>query len=136
MSGYVTPFHKIEVDYDKCGNALPCLKCVHACIEHGQNCLVHVNTETPVLKDGFPKSLQDIPHSIRARDMMQCDGCQECIKACPKNALTFVPAKVHLPRAKVPQSPFIAQCSVLRDGTIVDADYVEELVYVEEPATV
>ena len=131
MEDYVTPVHHIEVDFDKCGNALPCLKCVHACIAQGQNCLVYVNTETPEVTKDWPKSLKDIPHSIRAREMMMCHGCQECVKACPKGALTFVPARAHLPRAVVPRSSYTPNCSILRDGTIVDDSYDEEIIYLD-----
>ena len=128
---YYTPMHNIVIDQEKCGNAYPCLACVHACIDHGQNCLMFINKETPQLGDNTPKSLADIPHIVKTYKMQECDGCQECIKACPKGALTFVPAKRHLPRAKIERPGVILNCPILKDGTnAIDPTWEEEIIYI------
>ena len=126
---YTTPMHELQIDLEACGDALPCLKCVHACINQGHNCIMFYNTETPVVTEDWPKKLSDIPHMIKTHAMWECDGCLACVEACPKKALSFVPAKVHLPRAVVQQPPAKINCTVLKDGTVVTEDYVEELIY-------
>lgn len=40
---YTTPMHNIIIDHEVCGNALECLNCVHACIDHGHNCIMFIN---------------------------------------------------------------------------------------------
>ena len=35
MEDYTTPRNRIYVDEDLCGNAIECLKCVQACLDHG-----------------------------------------------------------------------------------------------------
>ncbi len=130
---YTTPMHNIIIDHEACGNALECLNCVHACIDHGHNCIMFINTDTPVVTENWPKSLQDIPHMAKAMRMWECDGCQECVKACPKNAITFVPAKRHLPRAKIERPSYLLNCTVLADGSKCwEPDYEEKIVYIDD----
>ena len=130
---YTTPMHNVVIDTELCGNALECLKCVHACIDAGHNCLMFINTDTPVVTSEGPKSLQDIPHMVKAMRMWECSGCQDCVKACPKGAVTFVPAKRHLPRAKVERPGYVLNCTVLHDGRKTwEPDYVEEVIYVDD----
>lgn len=130
---YTTPMHNIIIDTEKCGNALPCLDCVHACIDHGHNCIMFINTDTPVVTPDGPKSLQDIPHMVKPMRMWECDGCQECVKACKKGCITFVPAKMHLPRAKLDRPASLLNCTVLADGSKCwDPSYEEKIIYVDE----
>ena len=131
MSEYRTPRHKIAVNQELCGDAIKCLKCVHTCLDHGPNCLGFVNQETPSLDENAPKRLEDIPHRIVTIGMYMCDGCQECIKVCPKDALTFIPAKLHQPRAVIRKASYNVNCTVLADGTVVGPDYEEEIVYIK-----
>lgn len=131
---YTTPMHKLIIDHEKCGNALTCLACVHACIDAGHNCIMYLNTDTPDIENNCPKSLQDIPHMAKPMRMWECSGCMDCVKACPKGAITFVPAKRHLPRAKVDTVPFVLNCTVLKDGTniFMTPDYVEEIQWIDD----
>lgn len=130
---YTTPMHNLVIDTELCGNALECLKCVHACIDAGHNCIMFINTDTPVVTKDWPKSLQDIPHMVKPMRMWECSGCMDCVNACPKKAITFVPAKRHLPRAKVDTPSYVLNCTVLHDGTKCwDPDYVEKIIYIDD----
>lgn len=119
MEEHVTPRYRIAVDEDACGNAIECLKCVRICLDHGPNVLGYMNKEAPDLDQFVPESLEDIDFKIISGFMINCDGCGQCIDACPRNALSLITPPPQIPRALIPRDGSIVLCGTLADGTEV-----------------
>jgi ferredoxin len=122
---YTTPRNRIYVDEEACGNAILCLKCVKVCLEHGPNLLGYANKDTPPVGEDAPKSLQEIDHKIVTRWMVLCDGCEECLRACPRGALSLVRPEPREPATRISRGDIVF-CHTLRDGTKVYPSGVEE----------
>jgi len=84
MEKYTTPRNRIHVNEAACGNAVSCLKCVTACLEHGPNLLGYLNKEIPPVGENAPKSLQEIDHKIITRWMILCDGWRNASRPVPR----------------------------------------------------
>ena len=116
--GQKTPKYTLKFDQEACGNAVLCLKCVHACRDHGVNCICFVNKATPPVGEGAPKDLKDIDHKVGAPFAIFCDGCGKCVEVCPKNAITLVKPEFRDPATRVSFGDLV-YCHTLRDGTKV-----------------
>lgn len=113
---YYVQRYKLEIDLEKCGNAVLCLQCVKACNHHGAKCISYVNRETPD-PDNQPKTLRDIHHIVGGGLMYNCDGCGLCVEACPKQCIRLIPPEPQLPRAVIPAKPATVRIVKLKDGT-------------------
>ncbi|MDD5171115.1 MAG: hypothetical protein PHN75_20025 [Syntrophales bacterium] len=115
---YATPRPLIEVDTDRCGNAVLCLKCVKACLDAGPNCIGFINTDTPPVGPDAPQELEDIQHQIISTCMVNCNGCGKCVVACQKGALRLVMPERQQPADRVQRCDII-YCVTKKDGTVV-----------------
>ena len=131
---YTTPIHNLTIDWDKCGNARPCKKCAWVCVhEAAHNCIVITQKEVPVPTEDWPKSDDDIVYIPIPKNMWECSGCKKCVEICPKGAIEFIPAKRHLPRAKLPRPDSLLNCTVLADGRKCwEPGYEEEIIWIDD----
>jgi len=111
---YSTPRHQIIYNKEKCGNAYECLKCVDVATNKvGCMCLAWMNTVEPDPKT--QKKWEDIDWKIITSFMPDCFGCNECVKACPKDALALQKAEPRVPAARIQRSDIVF-CYTLKDG--------------------
>ncbi|MHB1421222.1 MAG: 4Fe-4S dicluster domain-containing protein [Bacillota bacterium] len=77
------PIAKMNVDHEKCTVPLACKKCLLICPQavFFVETVKYVKYEENDIKD--PGAYKNIP---RHRD--KCTGCMECVKVCPKDAIT------------------------------------------------
>ena len=113
---YNTPRPVIYYDAEACGNAILCLKCVKACLDTGHNLIGFMNTDSPPVGETAPGRLEDIHHMIIFSGMINCNGCKNCVDACPKNALTLEMPEPRLPAPRVQRSDTVF-CVTNRDGS-------------------
>lgn len=114
---HVTPRYSILVDEEACGNAIECLQCVRACLDHGPNVLGYVNKEAPDPNKFVPRRLEEIDHKIISAFMINCDGCGQCVAICPKGALSLIAPEPQVPRSLITRDGSIVMCGTLADGT-------------------
>ncbi len=73
----------VKVDRERCGNALDCMICVHKCPRQSLMAKIEGLRLSKTEKVKYRYVFQLFPS--------RCDGCGDCVKLCPNNAIQLVP---------------------------------------------